>query len=180
MLFFKRFEENIEEVILVILLVVITTVMFVQVIMRYALGNSLVWAEELCRYCFTSSIFIGAGYCVKKDAMFRMTFIVEKLPKRLHYALELISDVLLIVFFLFWTFNGRICIENGIRNNLLSTAMRIPYYVIYIMMVIGLAGGAIRSLQKLIGDIRGGIRIVEEEKNEAIEVLEALEKENVQ
>ena len=54
----KWLDENLEGTILMVLLAAFSCVMMLQVIMRYAFGNALSWAEEVCRYCFVYSAFL--------------------------------------------------------------------------------------------------------------------------
>lgn len=149
----KWLDDYFEEFLGVGILVIITIIMFAQIIMRYCFNSGFTWAEELCRYLFACSIFIGAGYCVKKNIMFRMDFINEKLSEKARCILEIIIDISLIVFFAFWTYNGFIVIERGINNKLFSAALKLPFYVIYIIMTFGMLGGTLRSIQKLFIDL---------------------------
>jgi len=162
--------DNVEEVILVFLLAVIVVVMFVQVIMRYIVGGGFIWAEEFCRYIFVFSVFLSCGYVVKRNCMFRMTFIQERLPLKMKFALELIVDVVLIAFFLYWAYCGRSIISDSLRTNVLSTALRWPLAIIYIVMFVGMILGAARSLEKLIRDMRAGpAAMAAPEEKEAVE-----------
>ena len=42
-------DRHLEEVLLVILLFIMMTIMGIQIVARYALGNSLSWSEEITR-----------------------------------------------------------------------------------------------------------------------------------
>ena len=39
---------------------------FAQVIFRYVFNNSIVWADQACRYLFCVSTFLGAALCVNE------------------------------------------------------------------------------------------------------------------
>ena len=56
----KFLNDYLEETICIILMSVMTIIIFIQVIMRYVMHNSLSWSEELARYCFIWLIYIGA------------------------------------------------------------------------------------------------------------------------
>ena len=48
----KKIDEHLEDILLVTLLSLMSLIIFVQVIMRYLMRNSLSWSEELARYLF--------------------------------------------------------------------------------------------------------------------------------
>ena len=48
----KFLNDYLEETICIILMSIMTIIIFIQVIMRYVMHNSLSWSEELARYCF--------------------------------------------------------------------------------------------------------------------------------
>ena len=53
----KKIDEHLEDILLVTLLSLMSLIIFVQVIMRYLMRNSLSWSEELARYLFIWSIY---------------------------------------------------------------------------------------------------------------------------
>ena len=57
------------QIVLAIALVVMTLVTFVEVIRRYALGQSFVWAEELTRFLLVGMTFIGGAAAYKIGGM---------------------------------------------------------------------------------------------------------------
>ena len=61
----KFLNDYLEETICIILMSVMTIIIFIQVIMRYVMHNSLSWSEELARYCFIWLIYIGVAYGCK-------------------------------------------------------------------------------------------------------------------
>ena len=106
--------------------------------------------------------------------MFRMTMILESLPKKLHYAFEILIDFSLIIFFAYWTYHAPTVIRNSIKTGMVTTALQLPYIVIYIIMMVGMIGGVIRCLQKLIADIQSKGKCVEVVvKDDALEEAEA-------
>ena len=47
----KWLDKHLEEILLVALLFVMMIIMGIQILARYALGNSLSWSEEITRFC---------------------------------------------------------------------------------------------------------------------------------
>jgi TRAP-type C4-dicarboxylate transport system permease small subunit len=55
-------------------------VVFMQVVFRYVLQNSLIWSEELSRYLFSWMVFIGGGLAFGDDSHIVIDFAVSFLP----------------------------------------------------------------------------------------------------
>ena len=63
----KWLDKHLEEILLVGLLFVMMIIMGIQILARYALGNSLSWSEEITRFCFIWTGFLSISYCVKNS-----------------------------------------------------------------------------------------------------------------
>lgn len=70
----------------------------VAVFFRYVLNDSLVWAEELARYCFVWVTFIGGGLGVGKNIHVGVDSLVVLLPERQRKLVEVCVEAALIVF----------------------------------------------------------------------------------
>lgn len=70
----KKLEKNFEEIILMTLLVLMSIVLGLQIVARYVFNNSLSWSEELVRYLFIWSTFLGIPYSIKKGISIRVDF----------------------------------------------------------------------------------------------------------
>jgi TRAP-type C4-dicarboxylate transport system permease small subunit len=76
----------------------IVLVMAVQVFYRYVLNDSLVWAEEICRYLLIVMTFILVGTAFERGEMAAVNFFVDSLPRRLRLALLLPVYLLMVAF----------------------------------------------------------------------------------
>ncbi|MED9946933.1 MAG: TRAP transporter small permease subunit, partial [Peptacetobacter hiranonis] len=79
----KIIPDRFEEVLLVLLLISMTLVLGVQIIARYVFQNSLTWSEELVRYLFIWSAFLGVPYCINKGASLKVVQFIDYLPAKL-------------------------------------------------------------------------------------------------
>ena len=75
-----------------LLLLTVTVLICAQVLVRYALGGSLVWSEELTRLLFVWMVLVAA---VSAPRM-QVDFIVELLPPRLRALQRLLVELLVI------------------------------------------------------------------------------------
>ena len=63
------------------LIALISVALVVEVIFRYLLTGSLLWVEELSRFLFLWSAFIGAAVAVGKGQHFSLRSLVDALPR---------------------------------------------------------------------------------------------------
>lgn len=80
-----------------------TLLIFVQVVMRYIFESSLVWSEELVRWLFIWTIWVGVAYAFRTGDHIRITILADRLPAPAVHRLEQLLRVGMIVFFL-WIF----------------------------------------------------------------------------
>ena len=148
--FVEKLDEHFEEYLLGVLLILLTTVMFVQVVMRYVFGSSLSWAEEFCRYIFVYTTFLTIGYCIKRGSMLRVDILVNYLPNAvctaLNFAIQVISLLLFSILF-YYSFKV-VNIVNA--SNQLSPAMQIPFSAVYFSTIIGFGLAVLRTVQRLV------------------------------
>ncbi len=69
----KKLYDNFEEIVCSITLGVMILCLSAQVIVRMVLGSSIDWTEELSRYTFIASVFLGAALAAKRCAHVRVT-----------------------------------------------------------------------------------------------------------
>ena len=121
-----------EEVILCILLTAIVLFSGAQVVSRYVFGNSLTWSEELCRYLYVWSGFMTVSYCIRSGSIIKIDTVVMFLPKMIQKALNVVTTVIsfLVVAFLFKASLG--VVSNVITTGQLTSAMRLPIWLVYI------------------------------------------------
>ena len=68
------------------------------VFFRYALNNSLVWAEEIARYLFIWITFLGAGLGVGKNVHVGVDAVTIKLSVNLQWRVKLFVNIGVIAF----------------------------------------------------------------------------------
>lgn len=71
-----------EEYVLAVLLTLMVLFVFAQVVSRYALHRSLSYTEELVRYFFVWSTFLGAGAALQRGRHLKLDLVLHRLPAR--------------------------------------------------------------------------------------------------
>ncbi len=150
----KWLDAHFEEWIMMIMCVLMACIMMINVIMRYVLGNSLTWAEELTCYLFVWSSFLSISYCIRKKLSVQITMLRDALPGRLPYILMILVDVICVALFAYMTPSAfKLCTQ--IANlNALSPALGLPMAIIYASPVVGFVLSVIRSAQAVYFDFK--------------------------
>ncbi len=68
-----------------------------QVFTRFVLNNSLSWTEELARYAFIWSNFLGAAICTQKESHAAVTAVTDLLPAKAQTALKIAVSLIIIL-----------------------------------------------------------------------------------
>ncbi|HOA15146.1 MAG TPA: TRAP transporter small permease [Bacillota bacterium] len=142
-------DDHLEEYILAVLLVVISCVMMLQIVMRYVFNSSLPWPEELTRYCFVWSGFLGIGYSIKRGLMLKIDVIFSLFPKKVQKVLDIFSQVVMLVFFSYMFVMSIDVFKKVISSGQTSPALRLPMSYVYASLLAGFALAAIRSVQSI-------------------------------
>lgn len=150
MKFIKWLDENFEAYFLATLIAVSVVIIFVQVIMRYVFSNSLSWSEELARYLFLYSIWLGASFAVKKSSHLRIEIINNMLKGKKSIMFDSLGLIIWLVFTIYLTYiTGNLTLQIFARGQL-SPAMRIPMGYAYLSVPFGCSVMIIRLVQQLL------------------------------
>lgn len=128
----------------------VSLIIFGQVISRYFFEYTPLWSEELSRYLIVWSIFIGVSVGVRENKHIGVDALIRFLPHRLKVAGECLLNLIGIVVVAVLIYTSIQFIGRTIEFEQLSPAMRIPMYIPYLAMPVGLALSAIRFLQNIV------------------------------
>lgn len=93
-------DANFEQIILASFMALMAGLIFVQVVMRYVFENSLVWSEELVRWLFIWTIWVGIAYAFRTGDHIRITMLSDRLAAPARRRLEAALGLAMIAFFL--------------------------------------------------------------------------------
>lgn len=153
--FMLRFLQNIEEFVSSTLLGVMTVVIIVQVIFRYFISYSLAWPEELGRYLFVASVYIGSSYVEQHDKHLAITILRTNGGAFLRKWLPMVVRCVNIAFSGLMALWGVQMVVFMYKTNQLAPAIEVPMYIVYASIPLGMAGMAVRSAINLVRDWRG-------------------------
>ena len=118
-----------------LLMLAMVTIIFTQVVARYAFSNSLSWSEEAGRYIFVWMTFLGAAMAVRNRQHVSLDLILKSLPNLMQKLLLSVSYLSMMIFTAVLIFGGFKFVARG--SHQASSALEIPMYYIYIVLPLG-------------------------------------------
>lgn len=113
MLLLKKLYDNFEEYACALFAGVMISCLSLQLVIRITLGSSLAWTEELSRYSFLWTVYVGAALAVKRGAHVRITAQFLPMSTRWRLFFRMLADALWVIFCLFFACTGLSVIKEG-------------------------------------------------------------------
>ncbi|WP_227935199.1 TRAP transporter small permease [Alkalihalobacillus deserti] len=147
----KWLNEYLEEYVLILLSILTVVIVFTQVFMRYVLGDSLTWSEEVARYLFIWMIYIGVSYGVKKGKHLGVDAFPMMFEKKGKLIIDMITTIAFFIFAVVISYYGFDIVLRVTRE---SAALELPMGWVYAAPVVGMVLTAIRLVQKFIWQVK--------------------------
>jgi len=144
------FWGNLELSICLVSMVLMTLITFVQVIGRYVFNHSLGWSEEICRFLVIWITFGGSAYAFRKGVHIGVTALVNIMPSKLRFLINLFSKLATIFFFVVLAYYGWLHTAQQIVNGQVAPATRLPIAIAYSAVPIGSVLVIIRLVEETI------------------------------
>jgi len=125
------------EIAVFIIISVMALDVFIEVIFRYVLLFPLFWTEEFARYCLVWSSLLAAGIALKRGQHIAVTFVTDRLPKRIRVMAALLGDIFVATMLVVILWGGIYLVV--LTRHQLSPAMRLPMSLPYIAIPTGSA-----------------------------------------
>ena len=126
-----------------ILLVIMVFIVFIQVIMRYILGHSLSWSEELTRYMFVWLIYLGVNLGIKGDMQIKIDVLDLALKGKRRKILNIVAAAV----------GSYYLIQVGFRA--ISPSLHLPMWIVYVVFPIGFALDFIEVIRRIVVILKG-------------------------
>lgn len=116
------------------------------------LGFPLSWGEEVARFTYIWSAFIGASYVAMTREHIQVSFFVSRFPPKVQRVVQILQGILMIGGSI-WILPSAFAHAVEQHRNL-SPALEIPIFYVYISFPIGMLLLVIRLVQLLVTDVR--------------------------
>ncbi|WP_425095124.1 TRAP transporter small permease [Thalassovita sp. S70] len=142
----------------------IVGIMIAQVFARYVLGDSLIWAEELCRYLLIWQTFLVLGMAYTRGEFVALDFVPAQLPPRGKWLLSAVMAVPILLFLGLMAWHGYDFASNFDRQTipaldfiwetLTGAPLGLSIRWVYVSVTVGLSLMALHVLADLITRFR--------------------------
>jgi TRAP-type transport system small permease protein len=138
--------------------------MFIQVIYRYVLEIPLPWCEELCRFLFIISSFLGGAVATAERSHIEINFVElfitttttapAKRNKRGIF-FNVFRDIVVIAVSLLVVIESWKYVIDAIHFNQVSVAMEMPMWIVSGLMLLGIVLVAVHSVLNIALNVNG-------------------------
>ena len=146
-------DEHLEAVLSVTFTAAFVCISLAQVIIRFT-PLSVPWTEELARYLFVWTCFMGIPWGVKLMVHMRVDMIYGKLPKKIQKYHDIISYVLILIFSCPLIYYSFVVVERQLMLGQRMIGLPIPMAYVYLAMPVAFTLVAFRSIQRIVMFIR--------------------------
>ena len=142
-----KFIDYIESHLCKFLLSFFVTLLFVQVVFRVVIKESLTWSEELSRFAFVWFAYLGASYAARLGAHNRVSIQFRKMPPFLKNAILLVADSVWIFFNIVMIRESIVVIRDMLEFPFNSPALDLPMHFIYLIFPFAFGLMTVRIIQ---------------------------------
>ena len=133
--------------------IVMTVMIFLQVIYRYVLGDSLSFSEELARYMFIWSVAMGSALALKTRSHIGVELLVERLPKSLGVQAKVLACAISLVFYAMLIWYGFEMVGETMEQE--SAALELPMGYVYLAVPLSAIVLFICEIKNVLDDLFG-------------------------
>lgn len=130
----RKFYDNFEAYVCVFLVALMILCLTTQVFVRMTMGSSIAWAEELSRFCFIWTVYIGSSLAAKRTAHVRVTAQFILAPVKVRIFFRMLADTVWMAFNLFAAYHCAGFIANALQYPEVSPTLQ--WTTAYIELVI--------------------------------------------
>lgn len=152
----KKLYDNFEEYACALFIGIMILCLILQVLVRAFVGSSIAWTEELSRYSFLWTVYMGTALAVKHGAHVRITAQFLPMSTRPRLFFRILSDSLWVIFCLFFAWTGLDVIKEGFEFPEISPTLYIYKAWVEAIIPFGFVLMAWRLIEQYISKIRTG------------------------
>lgn len=149
---FNDFIIKCAKIVAIVTFIVMVASSSLQIIFRFVLNVPLPWSEELSRYTFVWSTFLGISIYIRGHKHSSVDLLEKALPLPLRSKLFVLIDILCEVFFVIVIYGGFKMV--GITMNQMSPALNVPMGLMYLSIPISGIIMALLAVENILREIK--------------------------
>jgi TRAP-type C4-dicarboxylate transport system permease small subunit len=160
-------DRHLEELICGVGLTIMSTMVFAQVVMRYAFEAPMSWSDEIAVYCMVWSVYLAASWAVRERAHIRVLNLIQIFPKPISTWLIYLSDLVWFVVTVFIGWQGVLLHLSLWERPYFSPVLAIDQKWPYLVVAVGFAMMAFRLIQVYVRHFKYGEPLIPEPGSDA-------------
>ena len=151
-MFYRILNKSIR-VLTILFLSVLTILVPVEVFLRYLFGKSLYITEEFTRYLMVWVVFLASSLAIREDSHISIGILVNRFSGRTRSWLNLIAQVLLLIFLVFLIIEGIIALR--FQMDQIIPSLGLPIFWFYLAIPVGSFLMILNLLPKIWESLKG-------------------------
>ena len=152
----KKIYDNFEEVFCVLCMGIMVMCLSLQFLIRLTTGSSLAWTEELSRYTFIWTVYIGVAVVAKHNAHVRVTAQFLLAPLKVKLGMRFLADCIWAGFTLFIAWHSWQMVQISFEFPEISPTMGIVKAWVEMIIPVGFLIMSWRVMEHWIRHLRAG------------------------
>lgn len=152
----RKIYDNFEEYFCALTMGVMVMCLIIQVLIRVIAGSSLAWTEELSRYSFLWTVYLGIAVVAKRGAHVRVTAQFMPMPKKAQIFFRSVADIIWIGFTLYIAYVSWVVIKDGMEFPEISPTLHIMKHWVELIIPVGFVIMSWRVIELWLINIKRG------------------------
>ncbi len=144
----KRLCQHFEEIVLGVVVTTLFATVVSNILIRY-LPFQIIWTEELAKYLFVWTIFMGVASAVKYDDHVRVSYFVDLLPPRPRILIMIAANLSFLAFAAFVAYQGWEMFLLHVTIGKSIDSVHFPIAVFSVIVPLAFGCTVVRLLQQL-------------------------------
>ena len=149
---FMKVVDKTEDICLVTMFALMVIFIFLQIIMRFIVGHSLVWSEELGKFIFVWLSWLGISIGERRNEHIKITLLTDRLSPKCQKIFEIVAYVILLAILVVIIYYAVILVK--FQWKVKYAGIKISTSWGYLSLVLGCGFMVLRILAVLYRDIK--------------------------
>ena len=133
----RKIYNNFEEYFCAFTMGIMVMCLMIQVLIRVFAGSSLAWTEELSRYSFLWTVYLGIAVVAKRGAHVRVTAQFMLAPKKVQLGFRALADLIWVGFTLYIAYVSWTVIKDSMEFPEISPTLQIAKHWVELIIPAG-------------------------------------------